>query len=130
LRTLTISDQTGGERPAPGITLPAVPDRLTAQELIRLRIREEVARHNASRVERLGGILQLNPDEVARNRARPSTGTALDWEEHAAAACRSFERNRYYLFVGGRQVTGLDQEIDLTGDPEVLFLKLLPLVGG
>jgi len=41
-----------------------------------------------------------------------------------------FERNGFFVLVGDRQVTNLDDPVSLTGNPEISFVKLTPLVGG
>jgi hypothetical protein len=46
--TLTIEDRTATGRPTGTIDLPDVPDRITLRDLIRLRVREEVARRTAA----------------------------------------------------------------------------------
>ncbi|NHO85139.1 hypothetical protein HA073_29415 [Micromonospora sp. CMU55-4] len=61
---------------------------------------------------------------------RVGRGRRLDWERQADAACAAFARNGFVLLVGDRQVEDLDEEIDLLADPEVAFVRLVPLVGG
>lgn len=41
-----------------------------------------------------------------------------------------FERNGFLVLVDGRQVSELDERIELRADSEVEFVKLVPLVGG
>jgi hypothetical protein len=48
----------------------------------------------------------------------------------ADLAERAFQRNGFFLLAGDRQVDDLDQVVDLTTDTEVVFIKLVPLVGG
>ncbi len=54
----------------------------------------------------------------------------LDWEVQFERACTSFERNGFLVLVDGRQVSELDERIDLLADSEIQFVKLVPLVGG
>ncbi|MEV6029564.1 hypothetical protein AB0L65_00355 [Nonomuraea sp. NPDC052116] len=51
----------------------------------------------------------------------------MDREKQAEVA---FAPNGFLLLVGDRQIEDLDAEIDLTVDPVVSFVKLVPLVGG
>ena len=46
------------------------------------------------------------------------------------AAERAFRRNGFVLLVGDRQVEDLDGTVDLTGAPEITFIRLVPLAGG
>ncbi|NUR89686.1 MAG: hypothetical protein HOY71_36870 [Nonomuraea sp.] len=99
-------EETATGRTLSEFSLPGLPDRVSARELVRTRVREEVARHNASPSRR------------------------LDWEKQADAAEAAFARNGFLLLVGDRQIEDLDTEIDLTGEPVISFVKLVPLVGG
>jgi hypothetical protein len=54
----------------------------------------------------------------------------LDWEKQAAAALDSFRHNGFFVFVGDRQVTDLDEELTLAETDEVSFVRLVPLAGG
>jgi hypothetical protein len=54
----------------------------------------------------------------------------LDWARQPDAAERAFARNAFFLLAGDRQIEDLDDVIPLTGDPEVTFIRLIPLAGG
>ena len=45
-------------------------------------------------------------------------------------ALRAFAGNGLIVLVGDRQLTELDEEVEVTADTEVTFLRLIPLVGG
>jgi hypothetical protein len=90
-------------------------------ELIRLRVREEVARFNARPSHR---------SEVELNRCRMREAWRIDWERQADIAERAFLSNGFFLLAGDRQVADLDEVVDLTTDPELVFIKLVQLVGG
>jgi hypothetical protein len=107
-------------------TLQDLPDAISLRDLIRLRVREEVATRNLSLAAAPGLI---DAAEARRNDGLPSQPRPLDWEEQAEATLRAFSRNRYVVFVGGRQIEDLDESIDLSAAAEVIFLRLVPLVG-
>jgi hypothetical protein len=128
--TVMIEDRTSSGRPTGSITLPDVPDRITLQDLIRLRVREEVARYNLRPVERFVGLVQpegATPDGTGYRLRRPRP---IDWERQADAAIASFLRNGFFVLVDKKQVVDLDAEIVLTETLDVGFIKLTPLVGG
>jgi hypothetical protein len=54
----------------------------------------------------------------------------LDAEAEVGRARRAFERGVFVVFVGGHQVTRLDEEIHLRPGEPVVFLRLTALVGG
>ncbi|MBC2901415.1 hypothetical protein [Streptomyces cupreus] len=97
-----VDETTTGERET-GPRLEVAQERLTVRELIGRRVREEIA---AGR----------------RRRKDPEGQTEL--------VLKAFAANGFLLLVGERQLTELDEEVDLTADTEVTFLKLIPLVGG
>ncbi len=123
-------DETLTGRELARVLLSTLSDRISVRELIRLRVRDEVARHNAAPGERFTGLVRPLDAEADLNGYRLRTTRRLDWEVQAEAALRAFRGNGFILLVGDRQVDDLDEEIDLTGGPEIAFVKLVPLVGG
>ncbi|RVX44078.1 hypothetical protein EDD27_6800 [Nonomuraea polychroma] len=131
MATVTFRDETATGRPLDEFSLPGLPDRITARELVRLRVREEVARFNARPAPRFNGLVQPVEAEVELNGYRVDSGRGrIDWERQADVAERAFQRNGFLLLVGERQIEDLAEMIDLTADPVVSFVKLVPLVGG
>lgn len=130
MASVTVRDETATGRPIDSWLLPDLPATVTARELVRLRVREEVARFNADRAEYYRGLVQPGETEVTLNGYRVRGRRRLDWERQADAACEAFMRNGFVLLVGDRQVEDLDEVIDLAADLEVVFVKLVPLVGG
>ncbi|MBE3009608.1 hypothetical protein IL992_10425 [Microbispora sp. NEAU-D428] len=130
MASVMFRDETATGRALAEFSLPDLPDRITARELVRLRVREEVARHNASPAPYFRGLVTPTDAEAELNGYRMRTTRTLDWERQADAAEAAFARNGFLLLVGDRQIEDLDTEIDLTADPVVSFVKLVPLVGG
>ena len=128
--TLVIHDETASGRPMGSLTLPDLPGQVTVRELVRSRVREEVARHNASPAVLFQGLVQPRDAEVAANGYRLRTPRRLDWEQQADIAEAAFARNGFFILVGDRQVEDLEEVLDLATDPHVAFVKLTPLVGG
>jgi hypothetical protein len=54
----------------------------------------------------------------------------IDWEEQFARALEAFHRNGFFILVGERQAEDLDEVLEVNGETEVSFVKLVPLVGG
>jgi hypothetical protein len=130
MATLTIEDRTATGTPIGHIDLPDVPDRITLRDLIRLRVREEVARYNLRPVEEFQGLVQPEGAEPVGRAFRLRQPRRLDWEKQAGVACESFERNGFFVLVNRKQVTELDDTIELVGSVDIGFIKLTPLVGG
>ena len=130
MATLTVHDRTATGRPVSSFELPNMPERITLRELIRLRVREEVAAYNLRPTTRFNGFVQ--PEDAIAEAAgyRLPKPRALDWERQADAAIESFGRNGFFVLVNKRQVNDLDAELDLTDTLDVGFVKLRQLVGG
>jgi hypothetical protein len=128
--SLTIEDRTATGRPTGSITLPELPDRITLRELIRLRVREEVAAYNLRPTNVFKGLVQPEgASQTIGGFAMPGR-RRIDWERQADIAIDRFGRNGFFVLVNGKQVVDLDASLDLTGTMDVGFIKLTPLVGG
>lgn len=130
MATVTVRDETATGRAIDQWPLAGLPERISARELVRLRVREEVARFNADQTDLFRGLVRPTDAESTWNGYRVGQGRRLDWERQADAACAAFARNGFVLLVGDRQVEDLDEEIDLLAEPEVAFVRLVALVGG
>ncbi|MGS2645729.1 hypothetical protein [Streptosporangium sp. G12] len=132
MATVTFRDETAMGKPLHEFALPDLPESISARELVRLRVREEVARFNADPSARFDGLVRPVDAEVELNGYRTGAGARrrVGWERQADIAERAFQRNGFVLLVGERQIDDLSETIDLTADPVVSFIKLVPLVGG
>jgi len=119
----------GGQRVAAN-AVTVLQAETTARELIRSRVQQEVERHNRCFPEVFRGLVQPEESEQILNGFRMKTQRTLDWKVQFERACSSFERNGFLVLVDGRQVSELDERIELRADSEVEFVKLVPLVGG
>jgi hypothetical protein len=126
---MTIRDETAVGCAIGSIVLD-VPGTVTLRELIRLRVREEVARYNAQPTERFHGLVRPMQAEEDLNGYRMRTPTRIDWERQADTAVTAFARNGFFVLVGDRQVEDLDEELTLDEASDVAFVRLVPLVGG
>src|SRR5215469_11834940 len=100
----------------------------TAAELIRLAVEEQIRllRGDAARCRRALDRQYLSVEDICEQAAngvvRMPTGVpaAPDVAVEVARAHRAFERNVFVVFVGGRQLRGLEGEIVLRrGEPVV-----------
>ncbi|MFH9554221.1 hypothetical protein ACIBAH_21855 [Streptomyces sp. NPDC051445] len=103
---------------------------MTVRELIRLRVREEVDRHNARPSDRFYGLVPPDDAETELNGYRLRTPRRIDWRRQAEAAERAFLANGFFVPAGDHQVEDLDEVVDLTAGPDLVFIKLVALAGG
>lgn len=127
---VTFVDETTSGRTHTSWGLEFTEERLTAREVIRRRVLREVAEYNARQPEVFNGLVQPTDAERTLNGYRLRTPRRLDPERQCELALDAFGRNGFLLLVADRQVEGLDDEVELPPGTEVVFLKLVPLVGG
>ena len=130
MASIVVQDRTATGKPVGSIELLDLPDRFTLRDLIRTRVREEVARYNLHPTGVFAGFVQPDGGSPTAGGYAMPTPRRLDWERQAAIAIKAFGRNGFFVIVDGRQVTELDEELPLTGTSDIGFIKLTPLVGG
>ncbi|MEU9478061.1 hypothetical protein [Streptomyces sp. NPDC048191] len=128
--TVTFRDETATGKPVTEWRLSGLPERMTVRELITLRVREEVARYNARPGDRFNGLVRPDDAETELNGYRLRAPRPIDWERQAEIAERAFLSNGFFVLAGDRQAEELDEVVDLTVDPDLVFIKLVALVGG
>ncbi|POX45281.1 hypothetical protein [Streptomyces sp. Ru72] len=130
MATVTFRDETATGKRVTEWEVAGLPERMTVRELIRLRVREEVARHNTRPSHRFNGLVRPDDAETELNGYRLREPRRIDWERQAEIAERAFLANGFFVLVADRQVEDLDEAVDLTADPDLVFIKLVALVGG
>jgi len=128
--TLTIYDETVGGDRTPACTLDFLNERITARELIRERVYQEVREYNARMPDYFRGLVEPTEAERVLNGYRLRQRRKIDWEAQFERALKAFERNGFFLLVDDRQVENPNEVIAISPGTQVSFVKLLPLVGG
>ena len=118
----------GGQGPI--FVLDFLTERITVRELIRSRVYQEVKDYNTKRTEYFHGLVQPTEAEQTLNGFRMRKPRQIDWEKQFDRAIAAFQGNGFIILVDDEQVTELEEEIAITPDATVTFLKLVPLVGG
>ena len=129
-----------GDDGLPAVLIELAEETTTPRELIRRAVIEQinVTKADAGRSRALLDRQYMTPEDV---RAQAATGAIRvpsrapdqdkpDQEQEIERALRAFARGAFVVFCGGRQVEALDEEITLKLGEPVLFLRLVPLVGG
>ncbi|MFF7448615.1 MULTISPECIES: hypothetical protein [unclassified Streptomyces] len=127
---VTFVDETTSGGRSGGWGLEIAEERLSVRELIRRRVFQEVAEYHAGLPGVFQGLVQPEDTERVRSGYALRTPRRMDPEKQTALALRAFAGNGFLVLVGDRQVTELDEEVELTPGTEVTFLKLVALVGG
>lgn len=128
--SVTIKDQSGAGKVAATVTLDGINSRITVRDLIRTRVREEVARYNGASTDIFYGLVMPDEAEPTPDGYRMPRRRHVDWDEQADKALYAFERNGFFVLVAGRQVTDPGEVLELTVDTDIRFIRLVQLVGG
>jgi hypothetical protein len=128
--TLNIRDQLLAGNVVRELRFEVANERLTVRDLIRQRIHEEVTLYNLSQQEYFQGLVQPTSAETTLNGYRLRKRRWIDWEQQADLALQAFEGNSFFILVDEHQVESLDDFIDVREDTQIVFVKLIPLVGG
>lgn len=129
--TLTVRDETTSGEIYDAITLEFLTDNITVRELIRERVFQEVKDYNAKQGEKFfRGLVQPTDAEQTLNGFKLKKPRMLNWEPQFDKACEAFETNAIIILIDNKQAGALDEQITITPQTEVSFLKLTPLVGG
>ncbi|WP_027345136.1 hypothetical protein [Hamadaea tsunoensis] len=124
-----VDETTAGDRAA-AWHLEIFEERLALGELIRRRVFQEVAEHNARGGDVFRGLVQPAGAEKRPDGFRLPEPRKVDADQQANRALEAFQRNGFVVLVDDRQVEGLDTVVELSRGTEITFLKLVPLVGG
>ena len=128
--TVKIKDQSGAGRIGMTTTLDSISSMITLRDLVRTRVREEVARYNAAPEPVFSGLVMPEGAQPTREGFRLPEPRRIDWQQQADRAIEAFERNGFFVLVDDRQVTELDETLDLAADSDIRFVRLVQLTGG
>ncbi|NUR32316.1 MAG: hypothetical protein HOV83_41800 [Catenulispora sp.] len=124
-----VDETTAGDR-GTAWHLEIFEERLPLREVIRRRVFQEVAEHNARGGDVFRGLVQPAGAQRRPDGFRLPEPRRVDAEQQAAKALEAFQRNGFVVLVDDRQVEDLDAVVELAVGTEITFLKLVPLVGG
>jgi hypothetical protein len=128
--TLTIYDETLSGEKTPCLTLDFAVQRITIRDLIRDRVYQEVRDYNQLQPEYFRGLVQPTDSEQVLNGYKMPKQRSIDWEKQYEKAVQAFQNNGFIILVNDYQAEDIDEEIKLTEDLPISFLRLIPLVGG
>ena len=127
---LRIYDEIPGAARRAGVILRLASERVTAREVIRRRVEEEVAAFNATKDDVFQGLVQPSESERLLNGFKLRKRRPLDVEQQVAVALEAFAKNGFVLLFDDRQLEDLDEVVIVTPESSATFLRLVPLVGG
>lgn len=127
------------------VRLELAAERISVRELIRRAVAEQI-RELTGRQQAEAEVVQLAlarqylsakdvEVQAETGRIRLPSGPkraekTLDTAREVGKALRGFEARAFRVVVDGETLESLDEEITLTRTSKVVFLRLMPLVGG
>lgn len=130
MATVAFVDESTAGKQSEAWHLEIFEETLTLRELIRRRVFQEVAEHNAKNSPVFNGLVQPEDTEATLNGYRLRKARPIDAEKQCAKAMEAFDRNGYVVLVDERQFEDLDAAVAIRQGTTITFLKLVPLVGG
>ncbi len=112
------------------ITIAVENERTTVKELIAARVTSEVTSFNEKQPEVFKGLIQPSETEKILNGFRLKKKKKIDVEQQILIAYDAFQKNGYFILIDDEQATELEQEVLISKDTSVHFIKLTPLIGG
>jgi hypothetical protein len=128
--TLTIRDTTMSGETLQEISLDVLTERISVRELIRSRVYQEVQDHNRRQPPRFAGLVEPEGNERTLNGEKPTRPRQIDWNRQLERVLQAFRKNQILILLGDRQLTDLDEEIEIGPETEISFLRLTLLTGG
>lgn len=131
---LAIRDETATGQSLYEVALEFLTERITVQDLVRERVRQEVQHFNRKGAQEFQGLVQPEGAEMVLNGRttafRMQKHRPLDAEEQVTRALEGFSNNSYFILIDDKQAETLEQEFTISPATRVSFVKLTPLVGG
>jgi len=127
---LVIKDETFSGDILNEIEIAVEKELVTVADIIRARVTAEVDRYNNRADEYFKGLIQPTDTEQTLNGFKMKAKRKIDPEKQVYVALDAFQKNGYFVLIDNLQAESLEQEVLLTVDTTVSFVKLTPLVGG
>jgi hypothetical protein len=128
--TITLRDAAPNGKIISEVPVDFTAEHITVADLITTRVYAEVEKYNTTLPEYFRGLVQPKDAEKVLNGYKLKKGKMVDAEKQAYLALDAFQKNAFFILINDRQAGDLNEEVLLTKDTTVSFVKLTPLVGG
>jgi hypothetical protein len=105
-------------------------ETVTVKALIETRVAQEVERQQSETSNPIFSLVVPRKEEAQLNSKSKQRKKTINVVEQQEVAIHAFQNNGFFLLVNDRQLTELDDTIQITPNSKVVFIKLIPLVGG
>jgi hypothetical protein len=127
---LKVTDQTLTGKQLNEMMLEFERTTVTLKDIIASRVELEVRKYNEKKTEYFNGLVRPSGAEETLNGYKMSKNKTIDAETQVYIALKAFQKNGFFVLVDNHQTENLDEEVRITPQTQVSFIKLTPLVGG
>ena len=127
---LSIQDSTSAGEVLATAVLHFPVEFVSVRELIEARVEREVEQYHSEKGLSITSLVTPKDAEKTLNGFKVKRKKNIDLQEQQKVAIQAFENNGFFLLVNDRQLIELDEVIQITPNSNVVFLKLIPIVGG
>ena len=105
-------------------------EQITVEELIRSHVYQSVKERTAKKSQqpKPHSTIQPSLEEIALNGVRKEA--AIDWQAEFEKTKEAFRKRQIFVLVDGKQMSSLQDTINIAASTDVRFLRLTFLVGG
>lgn len=128
--TITIKDETFAGKVLNEITLSFNSELVTVQDIIEQRVTQEVENYNQKLTGFFNGLIEPTDSEKTLNGYKLKPKKTIDAEKQVYIALDAFLKNSYFVLIDTLQAETLEQEVLLSKNTTISFVKLTPLIGG
>ncbi|MGH1542878.1 MAG: hypothetical protein ACRBHB_20840 [Arenicella sp.] len=131
MHSITIKDETVGQEILNTFVLTFLESQISVADIIRERVRHEVESYNNRSAERrYTGLVQPSKSEAELNGHKLKKSRKVDVDKQIETALKAFQSNGFFMLIDDVQAENLDDIVTIEDDMNVVFLKVIPLVGG
>jgi hypothetical protein len=128
--SLKITDETFAGKILNEISIKVSGERLTVKDIIEARVYAEVEDYNNKLTQIFTGLVQPTDAEVSLNGFKLRRIKKIDGEKQVYTALDAFQKNGFFVLIDNKQAESLDEEVLVSNESTVSFVKLTPLIGG
>jgi hypothetical protein len=125
---LLIKDETFSGATTHEMTIQMDSERVTIRDIIAARVTQEVQRYNEKATSVFSGLVE--PTSFERELNGTKIKSFIDAEKQVYVALDAFQKNGFFVLIDQIQSESLDQEVQISANTTVSFIKLTALVGG
>ena len=109
-------------------------ERTTVKELIRSRVFQKVKDYNVNERQRAGDkseqLVPRDESELILNGRSHVADRTADWHTEFDRAVEAFQKHQILIFVNQKQLTDLEEVVQVDSTSDICFLRFTLLAGG